>query len=366
MFEGAVFSPDLKHGRASGILSVREGCIECAVESGPTFSLPASACSLELGGASGRMWFCHNADRSLTLCSEADGFGAALRALPELQAQWQAIDARRQRTRSRERSFWVVALTCLALLLLGAYFGIREGALLALRAVPVSVDERLGDQAFESMPLGGPRVRDEALQAGLEQIVQRLSEQARPGGFRFRVHVVEAKTVNAFALPGGNMVVYTGLLRAASDASEVAGVLGHEMAHVTQRHSMQRIAHSLGIAAALNVILGDPGGLAAIGAEMIRAGTLTSYDRDQEREADLEGVRMVHAAGLDPLGLARFFETLEREAPAMPEALSWLSSHPHSAERQQAVRARARELGPTAIRPLSIDWADLQRRAAAQ
>lgn len=363
MIKGAVFSQELPHGRASGTLSIKDACIECALPEGRTFVLPAGECTLERGGASGRMWFCHDAERTLTICSEDAAFGAALRALPQLHTQLHAIHGRRQRAKRRERTWRVAALLSLVLVLAGGYFGIRSAAQLSLRALPVSVDERLGDEALAAMDLGGPRVNDEALQAGLDQIVQRLAEHAQPAGFRFRVHVVDQKTVNAFALPGGNIVVFTGLIRAAGDASEVAGVLGHEMAHVTRRHSMQRIVHSLGVAAAVNLILGDPGGLAAIGTEMLKAGTLTSFDRDQERQSDLDGVRMLHAAGIDPAGLARFFATLEREAGSIPGALAWLSSHPQSAERRAAVQARARELGSFTPRPLTVDWPDLQRRA---
>jgi predicted Zn-dependent protease len=288
-----------------------------------------------------------------------------LHAVPALRPQVLAQQERARRARQRERMWRAVALLAIVLFVVAGYYGIRGASGLALHMLPVSVDQKLGDHAIEAIDLGGTRVHDETLRSGLDQIVQRLAQHARPAGFRFTVHVVDAETVNAFALPGGHMVVYTGLLRAAGDASEVAGVLGHEMAHVTRRHGMSGLVHALGVTAVISLVLGDVGGLSALAVEMLKTGTLTSYGRDQERDADREGVRMVHAAGIDPTGLARFFETLERKGSEVPGALSWLSSHPHSAERRASVEAHAKELGAVAPRPLALDWPALQRRAGS-
>jgi beta-barrel assembly-enhancing protease len=363
VFDGGVFSQELPQGRAGARVQLRADAIEAETEDGKRFSVDPGECRLQLGGSSGKMWFCHNPDRSLTIYSEAPGIAAALAAIPGLRAQ---VDALLEADRRAARRTWRwVAVGVLGALLLGlaGYHGLQGAGRAVLHALPASADRKIGDLALDSMDLGGERSKDKELAAALQQIVTRLAKHSGDRGFRFRVHVIDASTVNAFALPGGNIVVYTGLVRAAEDPSEVAGVLAHEMSHVTLRHGMERIAQAAGVAVVFNLLLGDVGGLAALAAEMLKAGTLTSYGRDQERASDLEGVRVLHAAGIDPDGLARFFETLEKEQAELPAGVSWLSSHPELSERSRAVRARAAELGRLREQPLSIDWADIRRRA---
>jgi beta-barrel assembly-enhancing protease len=363
VFEGGVFSRDLPQGRAGARVEVRRDAVEAETEDGLRFAVDPGDCRLQLGGASGKMWFCHNPDRSLTIYSEAPGIGLALAQIPGLRAQVDALLAADRQGKQRARRWIAVGLLGALLLMLGGYYGVRASGRAALHALPASADKRIGDLALGSMDLGGERLKDAKLTAALQQIVTRLAKHSGDRAFEFRVHVVDAATVNAFALPGGNIVVYTGLLRAAEDPSEVAGVLAHEMSHVTLRHGMERIAQAAGMAVVFNLLLGDVGGLAALAAEMLKAGTLTSYGRDQERASDLEGVRMLHAGGIDPGGLARFFETLAKEQAELPGGISWLSSHPELAERSRAVRARAAELGRLREQPLSLDWADIRQRA---
>jgi beta-barrel assembly-enhancing protease len=363
VFDGGIFSQELPQGRAGARVEVRPDAIEAVTDEGLRFAVDPGDCRLQLGGASGKMWFCHNPDRSLTIYSEAPGIARALAQIPGLRAQVDALFEADRRATQRARRWIAIGVLGALLLIVAGYHGLRAGGRVALHALPAAADRRIGDLALGSMDLGGERSKDAKLVAALQQIATRLAEHSGDGAFRFRVHVVEASTVNAFALPGGNIVVFTGLVRAAEEPSEVAGVLAHEMAHVTLRHGMERIAQAAGVAVVFNLLLGDVAGLAALAAEMVKAGTLTSYGRDQERASDFEGVRMLHAAGIDPGGLARFFETLGKEQAELPAGVSWLSSHPELAERSRAVRARAAQLGRLRERPLSIDWADIRRRA---
>jgi len=176
--------------------------------------------------------------------------------------------------------------------------------------------------------------------------------------------VVDAPIVNAFALPGGPIVVYTGLIGKAAGAEEVAGVIGHEMAHVTARHGLERIADSVGIVTAVQILVGDTQGLVAFGAELFTLASVNSYSRRQEMAADEEAIRMLHAAGIDPAGLARFFEVLDREQGDLPSAVSWISTHPQNQARIAQIRGRLAALGEPSYQPLAVDWAEVRRRAA--
>jgi predicted Zn-dependent protease len=256
----------------------------------------------------------------------------------------------------------VIVLLVLAGLLVGAYYGIVAGARAAVRAVPMSVDATIGDVAFEGMEMDGPEVKDPLVVGAVQKMVDRLSAAVNAENIDFRVTVVDAPVVNAFALPGGRIVVYTGLIDKAAEPEQVAGVLGHEMAHVTMRHGMERIAQSIGLVAAIQFFLGDVQGLAALGAEVLQVATINSYSRDQEAAADAEGVRTLHAAGIDPLSLARFFELLKNEHGDLPGAISWISTHPQHDARIAAIRSQLKELPPQEYRPLEIDWSAVQQR----
>ena len=171
----------------------------------------------------------------------------------------------------------------------------------------------------------------------LQSYVQRITEALLPPaledrpGIEYHVKVFDdPEQVNAFAVLGGFLYVYSGLLMVAEDESEVAGVLAHEIGHIVGRHSANQAAARFGIEYLISLVLG----------EGTRLGKLTSYlsgarfSRDDEREADTFGVRYAIAAGYDPRGLLRFFEKLKALEGRRPSSLEKLfASHPPTGER---------------------------------
>lgn len=214
------------------------------------------------------------------------------------------------------------------------------GALAAVLTpiVPLSVDRKLGEISEASLV-----VRDcpnPAAKSYVEALARPLLEAAAPLPFPFQFRVVDDAAVNAFALPGGFVVVNRGLLEAAETGDEVVGVLGHEIQHALLRHGTRRIVREMGGSVALSLLLG--------GSELQRyaqvASNLTSlkYNRAEESEADRAGVALLLRANIDPAGLARFFERLTQDGLTPPELLS---THPDPGNRAAEVRA-ARLPGP--------------------
>lgn len=365
-FEGGVFSATIAGGRAGARLWLGHDALHAETVEGE-FRLPFAECELERGGASGRMWFCRTRDRSLTLFSEAPGFAAALRseARRELAEAFARIDREQRAERKRGLYTWLALIAAIVALLAGGVIAVRQAGRASVDLLPTSIDETLGELALEHMSLGGPVTDDPVLRRGLDELIARLSAQvAAPSRFRFRVRVVESATVNAFALPGGFLVVYTGLLRSADTPEQVAGVLAHEMAHVDRRHGMQRIAQSLGVVAAIQLLFGDVSGLAAIAVEVLREGAINRYSRDQEREADRDAVHTLAAAGLDPRALAGFFTLLEHKET--PGSWSWLGTHPELRERITAVEKESAHVTLANRPPLALRWDELQRHAGGR
>jgi beta-barrel assembly-enhancing protease len=151
----------------------------------------------------------------------------------------------------------------------------------------------------------------------------------------WKVSVIDdPKTVNAFATPGGYLYVYTGLLLAASNDAEVAGVMGHEAGHVVERHSARAMVNAYGLQAVLQMALGKNPNLAAQVASTLAAqGALLAHGRSEETEADEAGARYTHAAGVTPRGLVSFFEKLQKEQGNVPGVLAFLSTHPNPGDR---------------------------------
>lgn len=202
----------------------------------------------------------------------------------------------------------------------------------------------------------------------------RLSSQAHDGAQRFNFFMVRDNTINAFALPGGFIGVNTGLLLKTEDESELAGVLAHEIAHVTQRHIARSIAAQsrsslVSTAAMLAAILvgaaaggGDAAMAGVAAAQSLAIQQQISFTRSNETEADRVGLGFLARSGFDPNGMPRFFETMSRLAGTselnIPEMLR---THPISTTRIAETKERAAQLDVTAA-PESPSYALTRER----
>jgi Zn-dependent protease with chaperone function len=214
--------------------------------------------------------------------------------------------------------------------------------------VSIAAERQLGEHAFAAQ-----RGQLKLLESGPAiDAVQKLGERIAAGSrYKFSWYVAEDPSVNAFAIPGGIVVVHTGLISSASDVEELAGVLAHEIQHVELRHSLRAVVHQLGWRALLAFLLGDLGTVGDVAASLGELG----FGRDQESEADRAGFSALGRAGIDPQGMLRFFEKLAKDEVDVPR---WLSSHPASADRLSALRELAKSspaANPTF--PIEIDFA---------
>ena len=184
------------------------------------------------------------------------------------------------------------------------------------------------------------------------QLVSRADKTPR----KYTFYLVDSPEVNAFALPGGHIFVNRGLVEGADQASEFAGVLGHEIAHVTERHGIEAMEKRRGAGALVSlvfILLGrEPGVVEQIAIQAGGAAVFARYGRKAEREADQRAVETLPAAGYDPEGVATFFEYMLQQQERQPGLIdSWFASHPTSAERVQNAR--------NIIRTLNVDTARL-------
>ncbi|MGB6486343.1 MAG: M48 family metalloprotease [Steroidobacteraceae bacterium] len=195
----------------------------------------------------------------------------------------------------------------------------------------------------------------------IQGIGQRLASQSTDGGGDFHYTMLMSDEINAEAVAGGWIFVFTGLITATHTESELAGVMAHETAHITQNHALrgvedQKNASMLSLAGMLAAIL--LGALGGGGGDAIEGGIIASqglaeqhqidYTRSQEEEADRVGIEYLAAAGFDPEGMADFFERLMRETSVQD---GWvpaiLMDHPVDSDRIAEARARAAQFPAT-------------------
>lgn len=195
--------------------------------------------------------------------------------------------------------------------------------------------------------------RNPVTEAYLDDLVQRLTAQSDRPDIPYRLTILNASSVNAFALPSGRLYVTRGLLALANDDAEIAAVIAHEMAHVSTRHAMARAdmeKQGVLVSNVMSQLLHNPAGTEAV--QKRSKVTLATFSRQQELEADQIGVRTIGRAGFDPYGASRFLASMSRQlnfrgatrGPATgASAYDFLNTHPSTPERIQRAVEVARE-----------------------
>ena len=199
----------------------------------------------------------------------------------------------------------------------------------------------------------------------INDLGQALVRRSKRNNISYTFRVVDTQDINAYAVPGGFIYVNIGLIRAVQTESELAFVLGHEIGHIVGQHSMKRLTQIYGIEILKQLILDeDSSKLKKLVADILAAGWLFKYSRDNERESDSYGVQNVYDTGISPEGGIHFFETLQklqRREPSTLEAL--ISTHPLHSERISNVRTQINGLPrKSGLRTNSSRFQQIKRR----
>lgn len=223
-----------------------------------------------------------------------------------------------------------------------------DGALYAqiFGAISDSEEVRVGQSAARQVEEQYPILRRGPVPQYVQELGQRLVRASDRRDIKYHFRVINQDEVNAFALPGGYIYVFRGLISLAENESELAGVLAHEIAHVSERHHVdqmqkaQTIGLGLGI---LDMIFGRQRSvgedLGALGAQLFAQGVFSKFSRDAERDADREAVEILRGARINPTGMISLFEKLERLRERRPSAVQeFFATHPNPGERRQNVR----------------------------
>lgn len=177
--------------------------------------------------------------------------------------------------------------------------------------------------------------RNAAVAAYVQGVGNKIVKVSDRQDIPYRFTVIDKDEMNAFALPGGRIYVYTGLMKQVDDEAQLAAVLAHEVGHVTARHSTERLSQMYGYQFIAGLLLGkNPNAYVDLAANIFTSGGFLYFGRKNEYEADRLGAQYLNAAGYDPRGMTELMgklKNLETREPTKFE--EWLSTHPPTSER---------------------------------
>ena len=276
------------------------------------------------------------------------------------------------RQANRRREIKLVAALAASAISIGAviFVGIPAASGPLARITPHKLETQIGENLNAQVSLAFHPCGGKPGQLALNHLGDRL-QSAAGTPFDIRVQAVHAPMVNAFALPGGTVMVTDELIALAATPDELSAVVAHEAAHVEERHVMQAVWRAFGFGVLLDAVVGGGSGAGQQAVLLMGSFTNLRYGREAEAEADSVGQDLLQRLGLSSEGMAPFFQRLVatgegRDSAAVRELLS---DHPDSARRAQASRARGRPGAPalspgewTAVRAACKDGYDPLRR----
>jgi predicted Zn-dependent protease len=234
-------------------------------------------------------------------------------------------------------------------------FGNGALALLAASAttaaaalISVSDEIALGKEAQQQVRAEVPVLSDPEVVGYVRGIGRVLAAKAGGPKYPYTFSIANYREINAFALPGGPVWIHRGAIAAAANEAQLAAVLAHEIAHIAERHAADQITQRLvanGLIGLLGAVLGNTRSArtAQLGAQVLAGGYLLKFSRDDERQADSVGARIMQRAGWDSRQMIAFMDKLARDQGRDPGSVAiFLSSHPAPAERAQRLRAELR------------------------
>ena len=343
------FHDSLADGRAAGELSLSPLGLTYKVAS-LLGTLPFAQLEFTLGGSANSLVFIkhpHKPDLTLYTSDLSILRNPALLAHPECSHQI-------NKARRKRMGGWAsLAAFALFLLALPAIFlwQIDHLSIYAARQIPVTWEQQLGASVDARQKLENTNMPQAEADALLKPLTTPLLQAIPKSPYRYQISIINNKSSNAFALPGGYVTIHSGLILKAGSAEELLGVLAHEISHVEERHGTRAIIGNAGIYLVASAVLGDVTGLLATVSNAAPLLLSQQHSRHFETDADEKAVSLLKRAHIDPAGLPRFFERMIAEEKAMLEkidnaqaraayqsAMSLLSTHPASEKRMTHLR----------------------------
>ena len=274
------------------------------------------------------------------------------------------------KSRKKEFSILLSIIIILALsitgMIYGFYFFKETITYFFASQIPISWEKKLGKTVFSSMSQGKKIYKEKGIIDKLNPIIKPLLDSVKDSNYEFEIFVMEDSRINAFAMPGGIIVIHTELIKKADNAEEIAGVLAHEISHVTEKHGMRQLINSVGIFLVVQTLFGDFSGLLAILTQNSGLLLTSKFSRDYEREADAKGFNILINSNINPQGMVDFFkkinETVKSEDSIEGEDwFEFISTHPGTEERIHNIEKEIEIIKERKFNKISIDLNELKK-----
>ncbi len=345
-YQAILIHPDVKGGRISGNLSIKNNCIYFENED-LSYQISFINLNINTGGASNRfIFFSDKTNKEISIYTSDKKVLKNSILASNNNFKSEISKSKSDLRKTLKGVFIVIALV--GLIITGLYLAKDKMVEKIADQVPTSWEKEAGDKLFSTLSLQYKFIKNDSLEKEFLKVAQPLLKQIEKDGFKIDLYFVKDASINAFALPGGKVVIQTGLIENAKSWEEVMGVVSHELSHVTRRHHIRGIINNLGIFTILSAAIGDVSALAGtflnVGGELASL----SNSRDFENEADETGWKYLVQAKMNPKGLITFFETLSKEEKKseikskVDETidLSFLSTHPNTKDRISTLKEK--------------------------
>lgn len=198
------------------------------------------------------------------------------------------------------------------------------------KKISKSNEEKLGRSIVDFLKKTNRTVESDSMINIVDSIKNRICSYNNIDTSGIKIHIFYNEEINAFALPGNNIAIYTGIINFCKNPEELSAVIAHETAHVEYKHVIKKLTKEIGIAMLATLAGGNSSG--EILGEVVRTISSTAFDREMEREADTSAVRYMIKANIDPVHFADLLFRLSKKSD-IPENFEWISNHPNSKER---------------------------------
>jgi predicted Zn-dependent protease len=219
-------------------------------------------------------------------------------------------------------------------------------------------EQKLGNLIIENLAGESTEIKSPLLSTVIDSLGTRICDSSGLDFTKYKVCVFKKDEINAFAVPGNRIVIFSGLINYCVNPEELTGIMAHEIGHIEKKHLMKKLTKELGIAALFN-IAGKQAGTEVM-KETSRVLSSTAFDRKQEEEADEYSVNLMKKSGIDPVNLAGFLTRLSNDKNTLPEELVWFSTHPDSKERARRILARKTERPFRPVPLIKTPWENVK------
>jgi predicted Zn-dependent protease len=351
----------LDRGRESGELTVTDRGFRFRGAKSEFF-VPLAGAKLTLGGASDRIVFiAHPSEPGLSIYTSDSNIlrDGVLAAHPEITG---ALRAMRNK---RRRNWSILIAVCLLVIALPTAFllNLEYFAGIAVKQVPYSWEEQLGKTALAQVQVQSDFMPADQADGLLKELTNPLVQALGDSPYKFHFYIANDHSINAFALPGGYVVIHSELLLRAETADELLGVLAHEISHVTERHGTRSIISNAGAWLVFQAVIGDAGGVLGTMASAAPFLLTQKYSRDSEADADEQGFKLLDRAHINAQGMVTFFGRIkeeetaarkkaqeqlgDRSADVLTDVPEFLRTHPLTDKRIEHIkRLAANQQGP--------------------